>query len=73
MFNRKIELRIVKDNKPADNAGASVTVAPTDFKAIAEECAKRLVIGSVIVIAASVVLTTASTILVNALNNTESE
>lgn len=63
MLNRKIEIKLVKDTKSANDADP-IIAAPIDYNAIAKEAVKRLVIGTCIVIGTTVALTTVSKIVV---------
>lgn len=68
MFNRKIEIKLVKDNKKS-TADTTPTQEPTDYIAVAEQAAERLamklVIGAVVVVTATVILATLGNIAEN--------
>ena len=61
MFNRKIEIKLVKDNEKSTTDNTPVA-EPIDYVAVAEEAAdrllKKLLIGTVVVVAATVAVTT---------------
>jgi len=64
--NRSIQIKLVKTPEVDVNAD-TVIKEPVDYEAIAKDAAKRLVIGTVVVIASTVVLKTLSQIAINAL------
>lgn len=68
MFGRHFELKLVKTNKKPNNETPQEPTRP-DYAAIAEEAAKKVVVGVIVVMAAHFVLATASQALTNALNN----
>ena len=65
MFNRKIEIKLVKDNKKSTTDNTP-TVEPIDYIAVAEEAserlAKKLIIGAVVVVVATVAAATLGSI-----------
>lgn len=70
MFNRKIELKLVKDTKPQTDAEARAdTINRINSKESLLELGKFVVIGTIIVIAASAAITTASALIVDAVTN----
>lgn len=64
---RKIEVRIVKDDSAPTTNDILTTQSPAELVATATTIGKRLVVGTVIVIAATVVLTAAAEIAVHKL------
>lgn len=70
MFNRHLELRLVKNQKSqsVDDFKNEVK-APTFSAKQIEALGKKLMIGTIIVIASTVVLTTLSDIVTDALTN----
>lgn len=65
--NRAIQVKLV-DVTPEENETVSTPAAPIDYEHIANVAAKRLVVGTVVVIAATVTLTTLSKIAVEKLS-----
>lgn len=65
--NRAIQVKLV-DVTPEANETVSTPVAPIDYDKIINVAAKRLVVGTVVVIATTVTLTTLSKIAVNKLS-----
>lgn len=65
--NRAIQVKLV-DVTPEANETVSTPVAPIDYDKIINVAAKRLVVGTVVVIAATVTLTTLSKIAVEKLS-----
>ena len=61
MFNRKIEVRLVKDNKKTEDT-PSIPKERINIPALAREVAKPIVIGTVVIIASTIVLSTLSAI-----------
>ena len=72
MFNRKIEIKLVKDNKKSTTDNTPVA-EPIDYVAVAEEAAerltKKLIIGAVAVVATTFVLATLGNIAENLVDN----
>lgn len=72
MFNRKIEIKLVKDNKKSTIDNTPVA-EPIDYVAVAEEAAdrllKKLLIGTIVVVAATVAVTTLGHIAENLADN----
>lgn len=60
MFGRKVEVRLVKDKKVV--TPTTPAEKPVDYIAIAKDLSKQLVIGTVVVITATIVLTAAADI-----------
>lgn len=71
MLNRKIEIKLVKDNKKSTDAVPQESTP--DYVKLAEEAAirigKKLLIGTVVVIATTVVVSALADIAVNAMDN----
>lgn len=63
--NRKLEVKLVKDEATTNEILSTTT--PAEMAAIAAELGKKIVIGTVVVIAATVILTAASEIAVSKL------
>lgn len=61
MFNRKIEIKLVKDNKKSTTDNTPVA-EPIDYVAVAEEAAdrllKKLLIGTIVVVVSTVAVAT---------------
>lgn len=72
--NRKLEVRIVKDDARGDKVQPTVEEPKPDYVAIAEEAAarlgKKLIIGICTVVVVTVVTTMLADIAVNAMDNT---
>ena len=72
MFNRKIEIKLVKDNKKSTTDNTPVA-EPIDYVAVAEEAAdrlvKKLIIGAVVVVASTVAVATLGHIAENLVDN----
>lgn len=68
MFKKHaIQIKLVKVT-PEENNEVPTPAAPIDYEHIADVAAKRLVVGTVVVIASAVVLTTLGKIAVNKLS-----
>lgn len=65
--NRAIQIKLV-DVTPEETDTVSTPAAPIDYEHIADVAAKRLVVGTIVVIATTVTLTTLSKIAVNKLS-----
>lgn len=68
MFGRHFELKLVKTNKKPNAEIPQEPIRP-DYATIAEEAAKKVVVGIVAVMAVHFVLATASQVITTALNN----
>lgn len=72
MFNRKIEIKLVKDNKKSTTDNTPVA-EPIDYVAVAEEAAdrllKKLIIGGVVFVVAAAAAATLGNIAENLVDN----
>ena len=72
MFNRKIEIKLVKDNKKSTTDNTPVA-EPIDYVAVAEEAAdrliKKLIVGAVVVVVSTVAIATLGHIAENLADN----
>ncbi len=72
MFNRKIEIKLVKDNKKSTTDNTPVA-EPIDYVAVAEEAAdrllKKLIIGGVVFVVATAAAATLGNIAENLVDN----
>lgn len=72
MFNRSIQIKLVKDNKKSTTDTIS-TLEPIDYVAVAEEAAdrllKKLMIGAVVVVVSTVAIATLGHIAENLADN----
>lgn len=72
MFNRKIEIKLVKDNKKSTTDNTPVA-EPIDYIAVAEEAAdrlvKKLIVGAVVLVTVTAVVATLGNIAENLADN----
>lgn len=72
MFNRKIEIKLVKDNKKSTTDNTPIA-EPIDYVAVAEEAAdrllKKLLIGTIVVVVSTVAVATLGNIAENLADN----
>lgn len=64
--NRHLQIRLAKDEKSTATA-ATPTTTPAEWSAIAERLGTKAVLGTVVVVASTIALKTASEILISRL------